>query len=175
MVIPLILAADQYTKWLIRHYFELHERVVVIDGFFNLTYVQNPGAAFGLFRDLEPAIRTPFFTVVSIVAFIILFYLFYHTSADDWKERMVLALIAGGAMGNIIDRVLFGWVTDFIQVYYKSYYWPSFNVADSCISVGVFLLFLLILFSPKQVDVPEHDPRVSGIEKLSEDQHVLSE
>lgn len=146
IILPLVLAADQYTKWLVRQHIDVHDKIIVIGGFFNLTHVQNPGAAFGLFRDLIPGIRTPLFLTTSIVAFIILFYLYRKTETHDWKTRVILALIASGALGNITDRILFGTVTDFLQVYYKQYYWPSFNVADSCITVGVILLILRLLF-----------------------------
>lgn len=155
---PLIVGADQYTKWLVRQHIELNERVVVFDGFFNLTHVQNPGAAFGLFRDLDPAIRNPLFYGVSFIAFAILLYLFKNTSVKDWRIRGILIIIAGGALGNIIDRVLFGQVTDFIQVYYKQYYWPSFNIADSCISVGVTLLVIEMLFFNQQLFEKEGGP-----------------
>jgi len=176
IIVPLIVAADQYTKWLVRQHIELHDRLVVIDGFFNLTHVQNPGAAFGLFSDLEPSIRTPLFSTFSIIAFIVLLLLYRRTPDSDWKGRTVLALIAGGAIGNITDRLFFGTVTDFLQVYYKQYYWPSFNVADSCISIGVCLLFILMFFSrdedfflnpvssPKQVaeDAREENLEIPG-------------
>jgi signal peptidase II len=144
--IPVILSLDQYSKWLIRQHIPTGGRIEIIEGFFNLTHVQNPGAAFGLLRDLDPAYRNPFFFGISLFAFLILLYLYRQTLPQEWRMRAILAIIFGGALGNVTDRILFGTVTDFLDVYYRDYHWANFNVADSCISIGVGLLFLEMIF-----------------------------
>jgi len=163
-IIPIIWLFDQGTKLLIKDNIMLHSKKVVVDGFINLTHVQNTGAAFGMFRDLNPVIRNPFFYGVSLLAFVILFYLFTKTSDEDWRLRGTLSLIMGGAIGNITDRIIFGSVTDFIDVYYKQYHWPSFNVADSCITVGVILLFIEMILLDKEHAIINGHKTVSEIE-----------
>jgi signal peptidase II len=122
----------------------LHESVPVIPGFFNLTYVRNKGAAFGILSGMQGAWRTVFFVIVSLVALSVLAVLVKKTA-----ERLALvayALISGGAVGNLIDRVRFGEVVDFVEWFYRSFHWPAFNVADSAITVGVGLLMIEMLF-----------------------------
>ncbi|MFC1851881.1 signal peptidase II [candidate division CSSED10-310 bacterium] len=172
-IIPIILIADQYTKWLIRQKIALYEKIVVIDGFFNLTHVQNAGAAFGLFSDMDKSFRVPFFYSISLIAFVILIYLFINTSPQEWRMRGILTLITGGALGNVTDRILFGSVTDFIQVYYKSFSWPSFNVADSCITVGVILLFIEMIFFNKEQIMINNTGETSN--EVSDNAAVLTE
>ncbi len=150
-----MIALDQYTKHLVMQRFLLHESVTVIPGFFNLTYVRNKGAAFGILSGVQGAWRTVFFIVVSLVALSVLMVLVRKTG-----ERLSLvayALISGGAVGNLIDRVRFGEVVDFIEWYYRSFHWPAFNVADSAITVGVGLLMIEMLFLQKQETVKGED------------------
>jgi len=140
LVSVVILVADQATKLYVDSHFRLHESVTVLENFFHFTYVRNKGAAFGIFAD--SAVRVPFFISVSLLAAVgILWYL--RKLRDD--QRLVhfsLALIFAGAVGNLIDRVRFGEVIDFIDVHWHQHHWPAFNVADSAISVGVALLLL---------------------------------
>ena len=122
----------------------MYDVIPVVPGFFNLTHVRNKGAAFSLFSTMPDGFRSAFFITVTLVAVAVLAVLIKKT-----HERLLVtafSLIAGGAVGNVIDRIRFGEVVDFIQWYYKSYYWPSFNVADSAISVGVGLLAIDMLF-----------------------------
>ncbi len=143
-----MIALDQYTKHLVMQRFLLHESVPVIPGLFNLTYVRNKGAAFGILWGMHGSWRTAFFVVVSLVALSVLVVLVRKTT-----ERLALAayaLICGGAVGNLIDRVRFGEVVDFVEWYYRSFHWPAFNIADSAITVGVGLLMIDMLFLQKQ-------------------------
>ena len=140
----MVIVLDQLTKYLVIKKFYLHESVKVITGFFNLTYVRNPGAAFGILAGASGAWRTIFFVTVSVVALAVIATLVHKTA-----ERLPLiafALIGGGAVGNLIDRVRFGEVVDFIEWYYRSYHWPTFNIADSAITAGVVLLAVDMLF-----------------------------
>jgi len=142
-IVSIVLVLDQLTKYIIEKRFRMFETVNIIPGFFNLTYVRNRGAAFGILSTVPGIWRSLFFISVTIIAIVMIAVLIRKT-----HERLLVAafsLIAGGAAGNLIDRVRSGEVVDFIQWYVKSYYWPSFNVADSAITVGVGLLVIDML------------------------------
>jgi len=148
MIVAAVIVLDQFTKYVVLQRFSLHESVPVIPGFFNLTYVRNPGAAFGILAGAHGAWRTVFFITVSLVALAVIITLVRKT--HDRLPLVAFALIGGGAVGNLIDRVRSGEVVDFIEWYYRSYHWPAFNIADSAISVGVALLAVDMLFPGKQ-------------------------
>jgi signal peptidase II len=139
----LLLALDQASKAVIERFFFLHESREVIPGFFNLSYVQNRGAAFGMFGTL-PGAATIFVVVAFIAIVIILFYIRRISAREVWTP-VSFALILTGAVGNLIDRFRLGSVVDFLDFYYRGWHWPAFNVADSCISIGVILLAIKIL------------------------------
>ena len=146
-IMGIVLILDQYTKHFVDTHIRKHEIVTVIPGFFNLTNVRNPGAAFGILSGIHGAWRSIFFISMTLTALIVIAVLIRKT-----HERLLIfafSLIAGGAIGNVIDRVRYGEVVDFIQWYVKSYYWPSFNVADSAISIGVGLLAIDMIFLKK--------------------------
>ena len=147
-IVAAVIILDQFTKYLVLQRFSLHESVPVIPGFFNLTYVRNPGAAFGILAGAHGAWRTVFFITVSLVALAVIITLVRKT--HDRLPLAAFALIGGGAVGNLIDRVRYGEVVDFIEWYYRSYHWPAFNIADSAITVGVALLAVDMLFPGKQ-------------------------
>jgi len=133
-------AVDQWTKYLVLKGFRLYESVPVIDGLFNLTYVRNKGAAFGILADSDW--RRPFFIVVTLVACAFILGYLCRLGNERGLASLSLSLIFAGALGNLIDRVRFGEVIDFLDVYWRQYHWPAFNVADSAITVGVGLLLL---------------------------------
>jgi len=146
-IMGIVLILDQLTKHFVDTRIRRHETITVIPGFFNLTNVRNPGAAFGILSGIHGAWRSVFFISATIAALIVIAVLIRKT-----HERLLIfafSLIAGGAIGNVIDRVRYGEVVDFIQWYVKSYYWPSFNVADSAISIGVGLLAIDMFFLKK--------------------------
>lgn len=133
----LAIIADQVTKHLARSYMVPHESISVLGNFFRLTYVENSGIAFGInFRG-----GSPIFTVTSVVATLVVIGLSWKFRHRELSLRLALALIAGGAVGNVIDRVLFGKVVDFLDFSIAGFHWPVFNVADSCVTVGI-MLFL---------------------------------
>jgi signal peptidase II len=142
-IVVAVVAIDQLTKWCVRQTLELHEPIPVIDGLFNLTYVRNPGAAFGLLSGLPPALRGPLFIIVSLGALIVLGVILAGLHPGQRGLRIAIAAVLGGAVGNLIDRVVEGEVIDFLDVHWRGYHWPAFNVADSCISVGVVVLLIL--------------------------------
>ena len=149
-IISSIVALDQYTKHLITDRMRLFEVITVIPGFFNITYVRNKGAAFSLFAGAPDTFRVVFFISTTVLALVVIALVIRKT-----EQRLLIAafsLVAGGACGNLIDRVRSGEVVDFIQWYVKSWYWPSFNVADSAISIGVALLAFDMLFTKKSAE-----------------------
>lgn len=149
-----VILLDQLTKYLVVSHLPLHTGFNVIPGFFDILHVQNTGAAFSLFANLPEAWRAFFLTGVAFVVF--LFVLTYALKArvSDARLQTGLALIQGGALGNLIDRVRQGAVTDFLEVYVGTHHWPTFNVADSGITVGVLILAWDIWkHSPEKDDV----------------------
>ncbi len=147
-IVGAVLVLDQLTKYLIETRVRLYAIITVIPGFFNITHVRNRGAAFGIFSSAPGIWRSLFFITITIIAIAVIARLIWKT-----QERLLLiafSLIAGGAIGNLIDRVRYGEVVDFIQWYVKSYSWPSFNIADSAISIGVGLLVIDMLLQKRQ-------------------------
>ncbi len=141
----LIIVLDQLTKIIVDHTMRLHASIPIIDGFFSLTYVRNTGAAFGIFSRSHEGFRLPFLILVSVVA--IGFILVMLRRLRDQETGMItaLAFILGGALGNLIDRLLHGEVIDFLDFYWSNYHWPAFNLADSFITIGVTItLYFLV-------------------------------
>jgi signal peptidase II len=135
-----VILLDQITKAVVAARIPLHATIKVIPGFFDLTHVRNTGAAFGLFAgDASPG-RTALLTGVAATVFCGVVFYAWRSSARDAVLQTALAFIAGGAVGNLIDRIRFDFVTDFLRFYVGVHEWPSFNVADSAITVGVLLL-----------------------------------
>ena len=140
-----VVILDQATKLLVQRAFRLGESLPVLPGFFNLTYVLNPGAAFGLLAGAAAAFRGPFFIAVSVLAIAVICYYHARYARGHPLPTVGLALILGGALGNLIDRLRVGMVIDFLDFYLGAYHWPAFNVADSGITVGVGLLLVEML------------------------------
>lgn len=137
-----VAIVDQLTKLWIMTTFALHEQQNIIPGVFDLVYVTNTGAAFGFLAGSKNLLRQAFFVAVAIIALIVIVFAYGHLKRQGRIFVYALGLIAGGAVGNLIDRLRFGSVVDFLDFYLGSYHWPAFNVADSAITVGV-ALFLL--------------------------------
>jgi signal peptidase II len=151
ILIVCVLVADQLTKWLITDAFQLFESREIIPGLFNLVYVTNTGAAFSLFADVDSPWRHYFFLGVGLVALVGLTVACSKFKVTNPLYVWPLGLIAGGAAGNLVDRICHGAVIDFLDFYFGSYHWPAFNVADSAICVGAgFFIVLNILDSKKQ-------------------------
>jgi len=145
-VIGLVL--DQATKLLIHKSMMLYQAIPVIDGFFNIFYIRNKGAAFSFLANASW--RLPFFIAISFIASLVILIAFGKLRDDQRLAQVSLAMIFSGAVGNLIDRVRLGEVIDFLDVYWKTHHWPAFNVADSCICVGVALLALDMLREEKR-------------------------
>ncbi|MCP4204918.1 MAG: signal peptidase II [bacterium] len=135
-----VFVLDQWTKWWIEANLALHRPLEVIPGFLNLTHVQNPGVAFGLFAGFDSPVRTLLLSALGVAALGVV--AFYYVRIDSSQRLLLVALtlIVGGAVGNLTDRLLSGSVTDFIDAYFQSYHWHTFNVADSAITIGVMLI-----------------------------------
>jgi signal peptidase II len=146
----MIIAIDQVTKMFVHLHFQLGESVPVWPGFFNLTYVRNPGAAFGFLAQSHPEFRDVFFLVMPPIALGIILYILRGVSNRDHWQIFALSSIFGGAVGNYIDRIQFRFVIDFLDFHWKEFYtYPAFNVADMAIVGGVLVLMALMFFEPK--------------------------
>lgn len=162
---PTIVFFDQLTKWLIVTYLPLHDSIPVIPGFFDIVHVRNTGAAFGFLAASDAGFRQPFFYIVAAVAVLVLVSLFRKLTPRDRAMSGVIALVAGGLVGNLIDRLRFGNVVDFLSFHWRDavadinlwgwtlnfrWEWPSFNVADSAITIAMVLLAVHMLFFEKR-------------------------
>ena len=146
-LVPIIVAVavvgiDQLTKLWIMAQFALYEHLEVIPRFFNLVYVTNTGAAFGFLAGSKTWLRQAFFVTVSLVALTVIVIAHGQLKKQSRIFVYALGLIGGGAVGNLIDRLRFGSVVDFLDFYLGTYHWPAFNVADSAITTGVGLFLL---------------------------------
>jgi signal peptidase II len=140
-----IVICDQITKAIVDRTMSLYDSIPIIDGLFNLTYVRNTGAAFGIFAGSHEVFRRPFLIGVSIVAIGFILVMLRRLREDATGLAVALAFILGGAIGNLIDRIVYGEVIDFLDVYWSTYHWPAFNIADSFITIGVTItLFYLV-------------------------------
>ena len=140
-----IVALDQLTKAIVKARLPLHESVTVIPGFFDLTHVRNTGAAFGMLDNTHFAYKPALMVIVALVALGAVATYALTLPATQRIARYGLALILGGAVGNLIDRAVMGYVVDFVDVYWRGVHFWAFNVADSAITVGVVLMLLDVL------------------------------
>ncbi|MBZ5571592.1 MAG: signal peptidase II [Acidobacteriia bacterium] len=142
-----IVLLDRATKWAVAKNISLHDGIQIIPGFCRLTHVENRGAAFGLFADSPAQWKIAMLVLFSIVALVVVLALLWRNSHAMTTTGIGLALILGGAVGNLWDRLLNGRVVDFLLFYVGQYQWPAFNVADSAIVCGAGLLVIEILFA----------------------------
>ena len=144
---------DQLTKFLVTIHVPRHYSIPIIEGFFSITHIRNPGVAFGLFARQEYEYKALFFIIISLIAIIAILIIFHQASDEKRAVRVGLILIFSGAVGNLIDRILHKEVIDFLDFFYKGTHWPAFNVADACITIGVsFMLFDLFYGYREGVD-----------------------
>jgi len=146
VVAGVITLLDQFTKGIVLHYLPYNKTIPVIKGFFNITHVLNPGGAFGLMANLNPVLRGIIFLFISSMAVGIIFYFYRKTPEKYSLLSAAFALIFGGAIGNLIDRVRFGMVVDFLDFYAGNLHWPAFNVADSAITIGICIFLYHLIF-----------------------------
>ena len=152
----MVIFFDQLTKAMVRRIVIARGTIDVISGYFQITYAENTGAAFGMFRG-----RNSIFVVVSLLAIIFIFAYYRQFKASKWM-RVSLGLLLGGAIGNLTDRILFHYVTDFIRIKWwllRWRWWPSFNIADAAVCVGAIMLILGML---KGVEKAENEIQDTG-------------
>jgi signal peptidase II len=158
----LIIALDQWTKVMAREALKGGVQKTVIDGFFDLRFSENTGVAFGLLQNMPGGKWV--LTGVAILALGLVIYYLHQTLANQLRVHVALGLIGGGAIGNLIDRVAYGRVTDFIVWRYKQHEWPAFNIADAALVVGVALMMIDMIRAPREA--PAQRP-VTGEEQPS--------
>lgn len=156
IVTPLVFLADKISKMVIVSFLPRGDFIPVIPEYFDIVHTKNRGAAFGILANLPESIRLPFFFIFSLVALTILFIYFIRHQDSRRSAWMAAALILGGALGNLSDRLTAGEVTDFLSFHWQNkrvlnilLEWPAFNVADMAISIGVILLSILMVRSTK--------------------------
>ena len=145
-LILFLFVADQVTKALIAHNIILNTSKQIIPGFFHLVHIRNKGAIFGFFSQSGNRFVFLLLTLASLVALSLVVYYFFKASPNERWLKISLSLIIAGALGNFIDRIFKGYVIDFLDVSINGWHWPSFNLADSCISIGAVLLVYVFLF-----------------------------
>lgn len=141
-----ILVIDQIAKSVVAQSIAFGTSRSIIPGFFNLSHVRNRGAIFGFFSQSSNPLVFVLLTLASLAAFSLVVYYFIKVPDSERLLKITLSLVLAGALGNLIDRIFKGYVIDFLDFYIGRYHWPSFNVADSCISVGAILLLFIYFF-----------------------------
>jgi signal peptidase II len=154
VIILALLSIDQLTKALVARSILFQSSKSIIPGFFNLTHIRNRGAIFGFFSHSESRVLFIFLTLVSLVALGLVIYYFFKTPSSQRYMKISLSVILAGALGNLIDRIIRGYVIDFLDFYIKNWHWPSFNVADACITIGAFLLIFILVFKREKECIP---------------------
>jgi len=147
-----ILLLDHLTKWAVRANLDLHSAIELIPNYLNLSYVQNTGVAFGLLADVESVWKPYILAVIAVVAVVVIFVYSSRVPLTRTLFQVSLATILGGILGNFLDRIVHGFVVDFIEFHiYDSFHWPNFNVADSAITIGIALFLLDTIRNPEPV------------------------
>ncbi|MDR3605846.1 MAG: signal peptidase II [Oligoflexia bacterium] len=160
-LLPVVLIFDQITKLAVASKFRFSESIPIVEGIFNFTYVRNTGAAFGLLHNAQESFRVPFFVVVPLISLIAIGYVFRRLADSDVRLSSALSCVVGGALGNLIDRLHWGYVIDFLDFHWKyDYHFPAFNIADMAICTGVVALMLDLL--QNKHENPSEDANVSA-------------
>jgi len=154
-----IVALDQATKFLVIRNLPLYEDVPLISGLLSLQHVRNSGAVFGFLSGASIPGKPYLFAVMSALALAALTYYARTIPREERLPRFALSLVIGGAIGNLIDRVRFGYVVDFVKMYWENHVWPNYNVADSAISIGLVLL-VIDSFRPRDRETVTAAPSV---------------
>lgn len=157
----LVVIVDQISKFLVRLSFQYGKPYDIVGEWVRLTYIENAGMAFGI----QVGGQT-FFTVFAILATIVIFVYIVRARQERWLLRVALALILGGAIGNLIDRFLYGKVVDFIDIGIRETRWPIFNIADSAVTVGMIILVVLVLFDRNTKKVDESEREVTAEKQI---------
>ena len=157
----IVILVDQISKLAVRFYLEYGRPHQILGDFFRLTYVENPGMAFGIQLGGQR-----FFTTFAVIATVVIIVYIFKARTEKYILRVSLALILGGAIGNLVDRFLYGKVVDFLEVSVGSFRWPIFNMADTAVTIGMIILVVLIIF--------DRNLKESDSEKLSGEEEAFS-
>lgn len=166
VITVIIVALDQATKLLVKARFFLGESIEVLGDVLRFTYIENPGMAFGIRIGGKY-----FFTVFAALATIVIMIYLYRIRREKLPARLSLALILGGAIGNLIDRFAYGSVIDFIDVGINNTRWPVFNIADSAVSIGMVILMALVLFEKDKTAAEPESPALPSTKASPSDEH----
>jgi len=151
-IVAILVGLDQYTKSLIRGSMALGDGYNVVPGFLDIVYIQNTGAAFGFLSQVDSVWVHRGFSIFTVMALVVIVFLYKTLATAEWQPKVALVMIGSGAVGNFIDRIRLGSVTDYILFYIGQYQWPAFNVADSLITCGVAFLAYSLVFSSARLD-----------------------
>ena len=150
----LIFALDQASKFIVARYLTLNDSIPVIPGFFSISHVLNPGAAFSLFASAASDYTRSGLITFSCIVIAVLLLVLWRSATAYSRMNTALSLILGGAAGNLVDRLTIGSVVDFLAFHFGSFHWPDFNIADSAIVIGSFLLIADTVLSPQKTIEP---------------------
>ncbi|HEY4717210.1 MAG TPA: signal peptidase II [bacterium] len=151
IILPVCFIIDRIAKSLAVLHLKNKSSIIIINNFLNLSYVENKGAAFGLLSTLDHKLRMPILSLIAFIALFFIIYLYMHLKTDERLMKISFSFILGGAAGNIWDRVMQGYVVDFIDVHYYRYFtWPAFNFADIVITAGAGLIIFGALTAQKE-------------------------
>lgn len=154
-----VIVADQLTKRVVSSVLRPGEVRPIVDGVFNLTHTLNRGAAFSLMADSSSSFKLGLLILVSVLASVIVLVLLWRSRQESWVARTGLAMILGGALGNLLDRIRSGSVIDFLDFYFRTYHWPVFNLADAAIVLGALLVLCEIFFGEERRSAERASPR----------------
>ena len=141
-----VIILDQISKVWVEQNLYIYQSISIIPNFFSLTYIQNTGGAWGILSGFNSALIKNFFIIFTLLTIGLVGIFYFKLKPHQKTPAIALALIIGGAVGNLIDRIRLGAVIDFLDLYYRSFHWPAFNVADSAITIGTIILGIAILF-----------------------------
>lgn len=146
MVSGIVVALDQISKASILAFVPLYRSIPVVPGCFNLTHIQNPGGAFGFMAQQNSPLHHVVFVALSVAALCLVFYFYISTPSHYRFLSAGFALIFGGAVGNLVDRIRFGSVIDFLDVFIGRFHYPAFNIADSAVTIGIGIFLYHLVF-----------------------------
>jgi signal peptidase II len=153
-----IISIDQWTKYVVQQRLAIYQKVEVIHGFFNIVHVRNTGGAFGIFGGEKGGMGSLLFVVASLIAIGSILFFFIKLREDEKNLSLSFSLVLAGAIGNLIDRLRYGEVVDFLDFYRFSYHWPAFNIADSVICIGIGLLALELFIRDRRRSTKSQAP-----------------
>ena len=154
-----VLVLDHLTKWIVRTNMELHSAFDVITGYLRISYVQNSGIAFGLFADIQSAWKPYILALMAVTAIVVIVLYSARMPSNRILLQIALAVTMGGILGNFTDRIMNGFVVDFIEVHLRDqFHWPTFNLADSAITIGIVFLLIDTIKNPDKEKGPEGQP-----------------